>query len=49
MGLITGILFLLLSLVRDQTKSAAIHIDSYEMSELYVRVNESGLLSFLRC
>jgi len=43
LGLITGILFLLLSLVRDQTKSAAIHIDSYEMSELYVRVNESEM------
>ena len=46
LGLITGILFLLLSLVRDQTKSAAIHIDSFEKSELYIRVNQSGKLLF---
>ena len=45
LGLITGILFLLLSLVRDQTKSMAIQVDSYQKSEIYVRVNEkSGLL-----
>ena len=44
LGLITGILFLILSLVRDQTKSAAINIDSFEKSELYVRVNQSGYL-----